>query len=330
MLRRSGARPFEAYRSPRWLPGGHLQTLVPAIWRSNLRPPDSRRIVTEVEPGSSVEVLLSAPKETTAAESRGTLMIVHGLGGSADSRHPVETARAALQRGWTVARLNLRNCGGTAALASTLFNAVQSDDIGAVLRALDRHELPRPFAVLGFSLGGTLTLRYAGRADDDCAADAVAVVNPPIDLAASARIIDRPGNTVFKLGYTHSLCEMLNEIRAHRAVPGPPARWLRIRSIRRFDELYVVPSAGFGSTDEYYAAASASPVLDRIRRPTLVIASRNDPLVPVETFEVHHGGNQQVRYHHPSQGGHMGYWGTGGKFWAADAALDGIEALLEA
>jgi predicted alpha/beta-fold hydrolase len=326
MLDRSKRTATEGYRAPRWMPGGHLQTLLPFLWPSRQAEPRSERLIVEVEPGTSVEVLVSRPE---LPAPRGTLLLVHGLGGSAGSRHPVETAHAALQRGWAVARVNLRNCGGTAELASTLFNAVQSDDIGAVLRALDAHELPRPFAVLGFSLGGTLTLRYAGHAGDGNGADVVAAINAPIDLGASAAIIDRPANTVFKLAYTYALCRMLNEIREHRHVPGPPARWHQIRSIRRFDELYVVPSAGFAHPDEYYAAASAAPTLDAIRRPTLVIASRNDPLVPVETFEAQHGRNGRIRYHHPAEGGHMGYWQRRGEFWAADAALDGIEALLE-
>lgn len=329
MLHRSKRAIAEGYRAPRWMPGGHLQTLLPFVWPARRAAPPSDRLVVEVEPGTSVEVLLSRPAEATGqATPRGTLLLVHGLGGSASSRHPVETAHAALARGWAVARVNLRNCGGTAPLASTLFNAVQSDDIGVVLRALDTSDLPRPFAVLGFSLGGTLTLRYAGHAGDGNAADAVAAINAPIDLSASAAIIDRPANTLFKLAYTYALCRMLNEIREHRHVPGPPARWHEIRSIRRFDELFVVPAAGFATPDEYYEAASASPTLDAIRRPTLLIASRNDPLVPVETFEAHHGANEQIRFHHPADGGHVGYWHRGG-FWAADAALDGIEALLE-
>jgi len=320
-------QPFEAYRAPRWIPGGHLQTLIPAVWPSRRRAPASQRFVTEVEPGSSVEVLVSRPYGDVPA--LGTLLVVHGLGGSADSRHPVETAREALQRGWVVARVNLRNCGGTAALASTLFNAVQSDDIGAVLADLADRGLPRPFGVLGFSLGGTLTLRYAGQSGDSCIADAVAAVNPPIDLGVSARVIDRPANLVFKLAYTYALCRMLDEIREDREVPGPPARWQQIRSVRRFDELFVVPAAGFADADEYYAAASATTILEDIRRPTLVIASRNDPVVPVEMFEVHHGRNERIHFHHPSQGGHMGYWRTQGGFWAAEAAVAGIEAMLK-
>jgi predicted alpha/beta-fold hydrolase len=52
--------------------------------------------------------------------------------------------------------------------------------------------------------------------------------------------------------------------------------------------------------------------------------------VPIDTYRRHHGGSKQLSFHHPSQGGHMGYWTAGKRdFWAAGAALDGIESMLD-
>jgi predicted alpha/beta-fold hydrolase len=138
------------YRPPWWLRGGHLQTLVPHLIDRPAQPTTERELIVAVEPGTSVRVRLTAPERG----KRGTLLLVHGLAGSGDSRGVVSTADEAVARGWTVARVDLRNCGGTAQLASTLYNAAQSDDLAAVLSELIALDLPRPMALIGFSLGG--------------------------------------------------------------------------------------------------------------------------------------------------------------------------------
>src|SRR6185436_8352957 len=143
-----------------------------------------------VAAASKVRVLVTRP----AATARGTLVAIHGLGGSAESGYMRRTAAQAHARGWAVARINLRNCGGTEALSTSLYNAGQSGDADAVLAALEAEGLPRPFGLLGFSLGGNIALLYAGRSGDACRADAVCGVNPPVDLAVCIDAIERSGN----------------------------------------------------------------------------------------------------------------------------------------
>ena len=85
--------------------------------------------IVEVSDESAVRLELNRP----GGPSRGTLLLAHGMGGSAESAYMRRTAAQALRRGWTTARMNLRNCGGTEALSRTLYNAGQSDDAARVL-----------------------------------------------------------------------------------------------------------------------------------------------------------------------------------------------------
>jgi predicted alpha/beta-fold hydrolase len=321
-----------AFRAPWWLRGGHLQTVVPAAMP--LPPePRSRRVVVEVEAASegrgrsSVELLIS---ETDARPAKGTVLTVHGLGGSARSGDSRRTVAQALARGWHAARMNLRNCGGTESLASTLYNAGQSDDIGHALAALEREGLPRPYGVVSFSLGGNQTLLHASEAGAGCGADAIVAVNPPVDLAAANRAIRRPENVLYHLKYTQSLCRLLNRVRAVREVPGPAARWWELRTVRRFDELFTVPDAGHPDVDTYYAAASSGSRLGSITTPTLVVSAADDPIVRLESFEAYRPpAGHAVRFEHPSSGGHCGYWQAGEpRPWAPMRALAFLEELL--
>ena len=257
-----------------------------------------------------------------AAASYGTLLAIHGLGGSAESAYMRRTAVMAEARGWTVARLNLRNCGGTEAIAATLYNAGQSDDAGAALEALEARGFPRPHALLGFSLGGNLALRYAGLALGSCRADLVAAVNPPVDLARCIETMERPVNALYHAYFTHGLCAHLERIRRVRAVPGPSASPRSIGGIRGFDDRFTAPDAGYESAADYYRGASAAAVLSGVRRPALIVSSKDDPFVPVSMFDLHRSASRSLVFAHPAAGGHCGYWSARRpRFWAADAVL---------
>lgn len=312
-----------AYAPPRWLPGGHLQTIVPSLWPGPSVGDPVESLVVDVGEGSAVRVDLVRPRKS----SRGTLLLVHGLAGDARSSYMVRTAIHAVSRGWAVAMMNLRNCGGTESLARTLDNAGQSGDADAVLAALEREAMPRPHVAAGFSLGGNLLLLYAARAGVACRADAVAGVNAPIDLEACLGELERPGNALYEAHFVLKLCSQIRHLRTVRAIPGPPAVWRTIRRLRRFDEVFTAPDAGHASAEAYYAAASAAPWLGGLRAPTLLLSAANDPFVPVRVFEAVRGVVPAVVVRaHPRQGGHVGYWQSRGeRFWAATALLDFFE-----
>ncbi len=284
---------------------------------------DSSVLDVAVAERTKVRLLVSHP----TAPGRGTLLLVHGLAGSAESGYMRRTAAAAIRRGWIAARMNLRNCGGTEAMSRTLYNAGQSHDAAGVLAALSAERFPRPYAVIGFSLGGNLVLRYAGASGGNCAADAVAGINPPVDLRRCIDAIERPENRLYHAYFTLKLCAQLSAIRRVRQVPGPDARPWRIGGIRGFDDAFTAPDAGYASSKEYYVDASAGPRLHDIRRPAMILSAGDDPFVPVESFSAYRNSGRLLRLVHPDRGGHCGYWGSGRpRFWAAEAALDFFES----
>jgi predicted alpha/beta-fold hydrolase len=309
---------MESFRPVPWLPGRHLETIVPAFWPApDPEAPISARLVGVAE-GAAVEVRVCEPP----GGRRGTLLLVHGIGGSSESGYMKRTASMALSRGWIVARMNCRNCGGTEALSNTLYNAGQSEDVGHVLADLLASGLPRPVCAIGFSLGGSLVLRHAGRSGAECLADAVVGVNPPVDLEASCLALERPHNVLYHTHFTLSLLRLLRRIRSVRRLPGPVPRFHAVRTLRRLDATWTAPDAGYATAEEYYRGASAGPHLAGITVPGLVLSSGNDPIVPLETFEPYRGASPRLAFVHPARGGHLGYWQAGAsRFWAAERAL---------
>jgi predicted alpha/beta-fold hydrolase len=306
-----------AFRPAPWLPGKHLQTIVPSLWVGPAVDGVPERHVVEVSSDSAVGLDVNRPPGQPA----GTLVLIHGMCGDSESAYMRRTARAGLSRGWVTVRMNLRNCGGTEHLSSTLYNAGQSGDLGKVLDYLHANTFPRPFAAAGFSLGGNIALLYAGRAGGDCLADRVAAVNPPIDLEACARAIEAPPNRAYQAYYVIRLRRQLARIARVRPSVWPARAGKRPRSVREFDRVYTAPDAGYASAEEYYARSSAAPTLGRLRRPALLLSALDDPFVPPRMFAPHRDvpGLHVVQ---PNHGGHCGYWQAGRpRFWAAEAIL---------
>lgn len=316
----------EGFRPVPWLPGRHLQTVWPVLLP--VAPLDGRQEhrLVEVEPGSQLRLDVAWPREAP----RGTLVVVHGLGGSSASGQVLRMAGMALQAGWVAVRVNLRNCGGTESLCRTLYNAGQSEDVGRILESLDAERFPRPFALVGFSLGGNLTLRYAGRGGAQCLADAVIGINPPICLESCVAALEQPRNLAYHAYFTAALCRQLRRIRRVRPVPGPEPHVWRIRSVRRFDTHYTAPDGGYPSAEAYYLEASAAPYLEGLRVPATILCARNDPFVPHEIFPRHaQAPPGTLRLIAPSRGGHGGYWHAARpRFWAATLVLELLPAAI--
>jgi len=152
--------PFEPRRG---LSNGHLQTIVGNYLR---RPPLRIEGVTEtveVDPADGSRVLCHCHWQAEPDRgSRLTLLMVHGLEGSSNSRYIQGITGRAWNAGCNVIRMNMRNCGGTDTLTPTLYHSGQSGDVGAVLRHYAQQYSLERVALVGYSMGGNLVLKLAG------------------------------------------------------------------------------------------------------------------------------------------------------------------------
>ncbi len=268
---------------------------------------------------------------------RPTLLALHGLEGSSDVRYMRGLAEKAWRRGWNAVLLNQRNCGGTEHLTPTLYHSGLTDDPRAVIRALVAEDGVGDIGVVGYSLGGNLTMKLAGElaSTPDLPVRAVAAVCPTIDLDRCVRAIERPVNFAYQFHFVRNLRARMRR----KAGIFPDAFDLsglnRIWTIRAFDDAYTAPSHGFGDAANYYYRASAMRVIDRIAIPALILAAGDDPFVPAAQFrEPVVRDNPHIRVVIPPTGGHCAFVALtepgADAFWAETTAIEFLARSLRA
>ena len=248
-----------------------------------MRPPfpcESIAETVEVDAADGSRVMCRCdwqPDEVRA--SRLTVILVHGLEGSSESRYIKGIAGRAWAAGCNVVRMNMRNCGDTDELTPTLYHSGLSADVGAVMRHYaDRYGL-KSVALVGYSMGGNLVLKLAGEWGAGSPLCAVATVCPAIDLAAGADALHEPVNRIYEWHFLRGLmrryrrkAELYPHIYKSNGI-GP------IRSLRQFDDQIVSPHCGFRDADDYYYRAASARVVDKIAVPALIICAVDDPFV---------------------------------------------------
>lgn len=295
------------YRAPRWLPGGQLQTIWPALFARRYRGPAPvyARERWPTPDGDFVDVDF----QTTTAPDAPMLVLFHGLEGSSRSHYAEAFAHAAREAGWAFAVPHFRGCSGELNLGPRAYHSGDHEEVGWLLGRL-RERTSAPLCAVGVSLGGNALLRWAEEAGAGAAATAraVAAVCSPIDLAAGGHAIGRGVNRhLYTRMFLRSMKpKALRKLEQH---PGlfDRAKLLAARDLYAFDNVFTAPLHGFRDTEDYWKRASAKPRLADIRIPALVVNARNDPFVPAASLPGPHEVGRHVTLWQPAHGGHVGF-----------------------
>ncbi|MDR7097337.1 YheT family hydrolase [Hydrogenophaga laconesensis] len=297
------------YRAPWWLPGGNPQTLWAAlVSRRHFGPaPRWRRIRWSTPDGDFIDVDQAVH---TSAPEAPLLILFHGLEGSSASQYAVAFADFAAAHGVAYAVPHFRGCSGEINKAPRAYHSGDFEEVDWILRRFAEEHPGRPLIAVGVSLGGNALMRWAGEMGLDAVprVRAIASVCSPLDLAAGGEAIGRGFNRlVYTRMFMRSMVpKALSKLEQH---PGlfDRKKLLAARDLYEFDNLFTAPLHGFRDTADYWARASAKPVLHRIRVPALALNARNDPFVPAASLPSSQDAGHHVMLWQPEQGGHVGF-----------------------
>jgi uncharacterized protein len=283
---------------------GHYWTIVPRL-RHGFRPllaPEGRAWETSLaDPLTGRVPVTGWLRERPGNEELAVL--VHGLGGSTASHYMVRGALAADAVGLSCLRLNLRGCDRQ---SHDFFHAGLTADLHAALASEELRRYRRIY-VIGYSLGGHVTLRLATE-DLDSRVAAVAALCAPLDLSLSQQAIDAPARWPYRRYLLNSLVDIFTSVSARRPQPLTAEEVSRIRTIREWDDRVVAPRHGFADAGDYYARASVAPRLGSLRVAALLVNSEGDPMVPAKAVRsVLTGSAPRLEVRWVAEGGHVSF-----------------------
>ncbi len=247
---------------------------------------------------------------------RPLVLLMHGLGGHAESAYMRTCVTELLHAGLRVAAMNFRGCGRSRGTCEEYFHPGRTGDLSAVLDHLRADaDLSADGLILGgFSLGGSILLKFLAVADPDrlIGVRAAVTISAPLDLAACSRALGETSNTVYQKDILRSMKQHVED--APAGVTAEQLATIRAAgSVWALDETFVAPYRGFDAVEDYYREDSAGWRLDRITAPTLLIVAADDPFVPLEAYEaVDWAACPHLVNRVAETGGHSGFFSADG------------------
>jgi len=310
---------------PFWLPNGHLQTIYPALFRKISGVVYQReRIVTPDQDFLDLDWSFSSGK------SQKLVILSHGLEGNSNKQYIVGMVKLLNQNGFDCLAWNFRSCSGEMNRTSGFYHSGATDDLDLIVEK----GISKGYAeiyLMGFSLGGNLTLKYLGensRKRSACIKKAV-VFSVPMDLKACSLSIIKRENRVYMHRFLNTLRPKVTE--KSRLFPDSISleKDHLVKTLYDFDDIYTAPLHGFSDASHYYEQCSSQFFVQNIEIPTLIINADNDPIVPGSSLPLDLiAALENVHLELSSHGGHCGFRPanvTDGVYWSERKALNFIQ-----
>lgn len=238
------------------------------------------------------------------------VVVLHGLEGATSRRYMLNTYRALLEAGLRPVGLNFRGCSGEPNRTARAYHSGETEDLGLVLE-LVADRFGGRVGVVGYSLGGNVTLKLAGERGEAAREHVGAVVatSVPFDLAAGAdRIAEGIMGRVYTRYFMRNLLRKIEHKTELLREVCDPAAIRRARTLREFDDAATAPLHGFDSAADYYERSSSARFIAGIRVPTLILHSEDDPFLPPDRIPRREmEANPWITPVITRRGGHVGF-----------------------
>ncbi len=294
------------FRPAGWLRNRHAQTIYPSFPWAGAPWPKLRRENLELPDGDLTVVDWLSESSDTAPDSP-TLIVLHGLEGSAESSYARMLLQTAADRGWRAAVLHFRDCGDYRNRLPRRYHAGETNDIRFFLERLRTEGHQGPMMAAGYSLGGNVLLKYLGENGVSTPLDAAAAVSVPLNLHRSAEALSQGFS---KLYQRHLLKRMKKAVSRKFDRYTAAFDWKRAMdasTFAEFDDAVTAPLHGFSGKDEYYDRCSSITYLKDIQRPTLIINSLDDPFTTPDMIPSEDQLSDCVTLEVSEHGGHVGF-----------------------
>lgn len=293
-----------------WLKNAHFQTIFPALFRKKIKLSESWR-----------ERLLTPDNDFIdldwCGEGKQPLVILlHGLTGSSESGYINGLQKILLDEGYRSVVLNFRGCSGEPNNLARCYHSGDTEDINFLYKTLRQREPSTPLAVIGFSLGGNVLLKWLGEQKDKLFLFAAVSVSVPLVLSVCATKLDSGFSRFYRGNLIRELKDYIQFKLDHLINTGREQEAEKIlqlgdlttiKSFWQYDDQVVARLHGFKSAEDYYQKSSSRYYLNTIETPTLLIQSTDDPFMTQEVIPCKMEMSEKLTMEITQRGGHVGF-----------------------
>ncbi|MFL3661434.1 MAG: YheT family hydrolase [Polaribacter sp.] len=238
-------------------------------------------------------------------------LLIHGLEGSSASTYMTAAANHLNETGIDTVCFNLRSCSGEDNLQLSTYHSGKTEDVDFVVRYLLENYEYENIIIVGFSLGGNLTLKYLGEYQQTLSPKikGAIAVSVPVDITTAEKEMDKLKNKLYVEIFFKTLKNKILE----KAFKFPEYnldkdRLFKATKFKHLEILYTVPVFGFKSPEDYWKKASSKPYLVKIDRPTLLINAKDDTFLSPECYPIKEAMQSNYFFlETPEYGGHVGF-----------------------
>ncbi len=307
------------FRPAGWLKNRHAQTVYPSFPWAGAPRPKLRRENIEL-PDGDLTVVDWLTETADADPNSPTLIVLHGLEGSAESSYARMLLQAAADRRWRAAVLHFRDCGDYRNRLPRRYHAGETSDIRFFLERLRTAGHQGPMMAAGYSLGGNVLLKYLGENGVSTPLNAAAAVSAPLNLHRSADALSQGFSRFYQRHLLRRMKKAVSRKFDQYTAAFDWQRAMEAKTFAEFDDAVTAPLHGFSGKDEYYDRCSSAAFLKDIRRPTLIINSLDDPFMTPDVIPAEDQLSDCVTLEVSEHGGHVGFI-SGGTPWRPEYYL---------
>ncbi|AGO10663.1 AaceriABR194Cp [[Ashbya] aceris (nom. inval.)] len=288
-------------------------------------------------------------------DTRPLVVVAHGLAGGSHETiiRALVTELMKVGKGqFNVVVLNSRGCARSKITNKKLFSAFHTMDIREFINREHARQPERKIYGLGFSFGSVILGNYLGEESDKSPLAGAVCCAGPWDMLSSSKLINDDFwiSRLFGKNLVKHLTRMLqvnrNELEYEEgkdpyveAAPTNPSAHIFTKEnldstshmvcTRDFDNAFTAPALGFKNANDYYKAGSPVNIVNKIRVPTLLINSMDDPLVggegylPVDKLR----NNKHILLCTTDIGGHLAYLDKNYTPWMAGRVAEFLSKM---
>ena len=287
-------------KSPFYMLNGHWETVIPSMF-FKVKEDLYTRERLELSDGDFLDI------DWVKSDSKRCIVLSHGLEGDSSRYYMKRTAKYFKDHGWDVAAWNCRSCSGEMNRLPRFYHHGDTPDLSQVVDTVLQRGYDQ-VVMMGYSMGGSMTLKYLGEETRDSRIIGACVFSVPCNLRNSAVMLKEPGNRFYEQRFLKKLLKKI-AIKADQHPDTISAEGIgQMDDFDEFHDRYTAPLHGYASKEDFFEKATCDQFLPSIDRPVLIVNAENDPMLGEPCYPKEIAGKSKLVFLEiPKRGGHVGF-----------------------